>query len=117
MDDNFVVYLHEDVADSSMGDENGGNMLADLVDEDDNVDVGLGGDFGIEGDNAGSEGGDAEPADLVADNSDDDPDSDADLQDDPGPQPLRKSVRFSRAPKVFSYDEIGGPPVLIDIRK
>ena len=51
-------------------------------------------------------------ADSDADN---DPESDADLQDDPD-KPSRKSVRFSRAPKVFTYNEIGGPPVLIDLK-
>ena len=96
--ENIVVYLHEDVPDSSSGGGNSGQVLEDSVDDD--VDASV-------------EGG--EPADLIA-ASDNEDDSDADEQDDPDPQPLRKSVRFSRAPKVFSYDEIGGPPVLIDLK-
>ena len=102
--DKIVVFLHEDVPDSSFGGGDGGN---DGVPED------VAEDIDVDG---GIEGGDPELADLEA-ASDEDGDSDADSQDDPDPQPVRKSVRFSRAPKVFSYDEIGGPPVLIDIRK
>ena len=74
-------------------------------------DATVGGDAGLGENNSSFEG-----ADLVADSdADNDPDSDADLQDDPD-KPSRKSVRFSRAPKVFTYNEIGGPPVLIDLK-
>ena len=46
--------------------------------------------------------------------------SDAEPQDDLDPdessQPLRKSARASRTPKIFTYDKVGGPPVLVDVR-
>ena len=56
---------------------------------------------------------DPEPAELVAASDGDDTDDEY----DPEPRPVRKSVRFSKPPRLFSYDEIGGPPVLIDIKK
>ena len=38
------------------------------------------------------------------------------IEDIGSENPVRKSTRPSRTPKVFSYDEVGGPPVLVDIR-
>ena len=31
-------------------------------------------------------------------------------------QAQRRSARESRKPKIFSYDKVGGPPVLVDVR-
>ena len=109
--DKIVVYLHEDVANSSLGDGDGGHVLEDLVEENVDVDAGLEDVDADLGADTGLEGGDAEPDIVVDSDADNDPDSDADLQDDPD-KPSRKSVRFSRAPKVFTYNKIGGPPVL-----
>ena len=116
--DNIVVYLHEDVADSSCGGGDGGFDVLEDVLEDGGPDVADPdvADFdAVDPDVVVDPDVDPEPADLVP--ASDDDDSDADDQYDPAPQPSRRSVRFSRAPKVFSYDEIGGPPVLIDINR
>ena len=108
--DNIAVYLHEDVADFSLGDGSG---------EIEDVDFEIGSvpeDIGLA--DADSEPPelpdvDPEPAELVAASDGDDSDDEY----DPEPRPVRKSVRFSKPPRLFSYDEIGGPPVLIDIKK
>ena len=110
----IVVYLHEDVADSALGGGNSGHVCEDLAEGyPDVVDSDVADPDAADPDAVDPDVGDSEPADLVPASDGDDTDDD---EYDPGPQPLRKSVRFSRAPKVFSYDEIGGPPVLIDIK-
>ena len=98
--DEIVVYLHKDVANSSLGGGDGGHVLENLVEENADVGAGLDDDNAGFGADTGLEGGDAELDIAVDSDADDDPDSDADLENDPGPQTLRKSVRFSRAPKV-----------------
>ena len=106
--DNIVVYLHEDVADFSLGDGNG--------EVDESVDFEIA--DGIVPEDVDLEPAelpdvDPEPAELEPASDGDDSDSEY----DPEPRAVRKSVRFSKAPKLFSYNEIGGPPVLIDIIK
>ena len=114
--DNVVVYLHEDVADSSFGGgDDGHDVLRNSVengDPDPDVDPGV-----AVPDDVDPDVGDPEPVDLVPASDDDNDDFDADDEYDPDAQPSRKSVRFSRPPKIFTYNEIGGPPVLIDIKK
>ena len=108
--DDIAVYLHEDVADFSLGDGNG------EVDESVDFEIADGivpEDVDLEPAELPVPDDDPEPAELVPASDGDDSDSEY----DPEPRPVRKSVRFSRAPRLFSYDEIGGPPVLIDIKK
>ena len=103
--DDIAVFLHEDVADSLFGGGDSVDEDMDVVEIDDTID---------------SVDEVDEPADLVPasdDDADSDPDPDDPDPDDPDPRvPLRKSVRFSRAPMLFSYDKVGGPPVLIDVK-
>ena len=104
------------MADFSCGDE-------DAVPDDLSTSLDAEGDFDVV----------PEPADLVPaseDESEPDPQVDSvpsdpvedpdpvpsDSDDDPVSVPLRKSVRFTRAPKVFTYPSIGGPPELIDVQ-
>ena len=104
--DDIAVILHEDVPDSLFGGGDSVEEDIDMVVENENEDT-------VDGVDEVDE-----PADLVP-ASDDDVDSDPDDPDPDGPDPrlpLRKSVRFSKAPKLFSYNEIGGPPVLIDVK-
>ena len=103
--DDIALILHEDVADFSCGGE-------DAVPDDLSTSLDAEGDFDVV----------PEPADLVSASEDesepdmqDDPVS-SDPDDDPVAEPLRKSVRFHKAPKIFTYAEIGGPPELIDVK-
>jgi hypothetical protein len=104
--DGVMVFLHEDVADVSLGGGNGdGINVVETQDVDGDGELVADGDAELEAD--------AEPEPDVSDaESDvtDDPDD-----PDPEPQPIRKSVRLPRVPKVFTYNEIGGPPLLIDL--
>ena len=103
--DDFAVFLHEDVADFSCG---GGDAVPDV-----STSLDAEGDLDVV----------PEPADLVPASEDE---SEPDMQDDPVPsdpddddpvpEPLRKSVRFHKAPKIFTYAEIGGPPELVDVK-
>ena len=110
--EDFAVFLHEDVADFSCG---GGDAVPDVSTSGDAVpDVST--SLDAEGDLV------PEPADLVSaseDESEPDMEDDpviSDPDDDPVAEPLRKSVRFHKAPKIFTYAEIGGPPELIDVK-
>jgi hypothetical protein len=112
---NIVVLVHEDVADFSLG--GGGDVveIGDSVDGIGDIVDGLA-DTGEESSVDGDDHGEPESADPETDENAES-ESDTDDPDDPAPKPSRKSVRVSRAPKIFSYDEVGGPPVLIEINK
>ena len=118
-DENVVVFVHEDVANSLLGGGDGADNDM-VVEAGDSVEIG------------GSEDNVAVP-ELVEVETETDLDdtfpyeeTDAEIQDDPDPdpdsdgdgnsQPLRKSGRTSRTPKIFTYDKVGGPPVLVDVR-
>ena len=114
-DENIAVFVHEDVAGSVLG---GDGVSNEFVVEDGSQEEG------------GLDNGDlpelVEAKTELEDNLDDTypyAESDAEPQDDPDlvgsnerSQPVRKSVRFSKSPKIFSYDKVGGPPVLVDVR-
>ena len=104
--DDIAVFVHEDMVGSSL---RGGDGVLENVAETPEADVVF--DDALEPDIL--DPGVLEP-DLVSD-SDHEDDSGDDLHD-PEPKSVRKSVHFIRAPKIFSYDEIGGPPVLIDVK-
>ena len=89
--EDVVMFLHEDVADLSL---EGGDGLGDSQEVDDEV----------EGDDPVDET-EEEPKQTIVD-----PD-----QDDEEIQPTRQSRRQVRKKKIFSYDAVGGPPVLVDI--
>ncbi len=123
--DNFAVFLHEDVPDSSLrgGDGTDDGDESVLVCDDS---VLLEGDAPVEADGDDDldettpyADPDAEPGAETEDADADDAVEETDLNDDgnPQPQPLRQSTRHRRPPLVPDYDTLGGTPKLVELRR
>ena len=110
---NIVVFLHEDVTESPL---RGGDSVADKRPA---------ADADVDSEELDSVEIEQETPEDAAEHI---PDVD-DLESDPNtadiehnnsdvsPQPQRRSTRTSKAAKVFTYKQIGGPPVLVDINR
>ena len=125
-DENIAVFVHEDVAGSLMG---GGGVVRDqttavrddiVAVDDDPVSTGDPVDLGDVPELVEVEVGADEQLDdtLPYGETDEEPtvNNNQDYDSNGTSQALRRSDRQSRKAKMFSYNEVGGPPVLVDVR-
>ena len=106
--DDIAVFLHEDVAGSLLDGEDRVGQ-GDEVAADNTAGADSTGDVDVD---------EAEPtAELEVTIPYEESDEEPRIEDTEidNSQAVRRSTRASRTPKIFSYDEVGGPPVLVDI--